>query len=97
MSEQELLDKEKRRGEEAQRLLNNDLLKETLDAMESEAITLWEQTPARDVEGREHLHRFYIAVRKFRNTLLNFVSTGDMASLQIERSAKEKIVNFFRG
>jgi hypothetical protein len=87
----EKLEQEKRRGDHAARLLNDELLNETLDAIEADTITLWENTPARDSEGREHLHRFYLACRKFRNTLKSHLETGKMASIQLERSTTEKL------
>lgn len=82
------LDEEKRRGEHAQRLLKDELLNEVLDTMERNTIQMWEATPARDTEGREHLHRFYLACRKFRNELQSMLDTGKMASQQM--SAMEK-------
>ena len=84
------LEEEKRRGDHAARLLADELLNETLDEIEKETITLWESTPARDSEGREHLHRFYLACRKFRNTLKSHLETGKMANIQLERSIAEK-------
>jgi hypothetical protein len=90
------LEQEKRRGDHAQRLLADDLLNETLDAIEKETIELWESTPARDSEGREHLHRFYLACRRFRNTLKRHLETGKMASIQLERSLPQKVAQMFK-
>jgi hypothetical protein len=90
------LEEEKRRGDHAARLLADELLNETLDALEQETIALWESTPARDSEGREHLHRFYLACRKFRNTLKSHLETGKMASIQLERSLPQKVAQMFK-
>jgi hypothetical protein len=85
------LEEEQRRGVHASQLLNDELLNKTLDEIEADTLNLWENTPARDVEGREHLHRFYLACRKFRNTLKSHLETGKMANIQIERSLTEKV------
>jgi hypothetical protein len=85
------LEEEQRRGVHASQLLNDELLNKTLDEIEADTLNLWENTPARDVEGREHLHRFYLACRKFRNTLKSHLETGKMANTQIERSLTEKV------
>jgi hypothetical protein len=85
------LEEEQRRGVHASQLLNDELLTQTLDEIEADTLNLWENTPARDVEGREHLHRFYLACRKFRNTLKSHLETGKMANIQIERSLTEKV------
>jgi hypothetical protein len=85
------LEEEQRRGVHASQLLNDELLKSILDEMEKDTLFLWENTPARDVEGREHLHRFYLACRKFRNTLTSHLETGKMATEQIQRSLTEKV------
>jgi hypothetical protein len=90
------LDEEKRRGDHAARLLEDVLLNQTLDEIEKHTLMLWEETPARDVEGREHLHRFYLACRKLRNTLKSHLETGRMANIQLEQSFKQKVANFIR-
>jgi hypothetical protein len=90
------LEEEKNRGDHAQRLLADPLLNEILDSMEKETVELWEVTPARDTEGREHLHRFYLVCRKFRNTLKTMADTGKMANIQLERSLPEKVAQMFR-
>jgi len=91
------LEKEKRKGEHAGRLLQDELLKEILDDLEKQIIDKWEQTPARDKEAREELWLFYVAAKKLRNTLQSCFETGEMAKLQLEQSMKEKVVNFFKG
>ena len=91
------LEKEKRRGEHAGRLLQDELLNEILDDIEKQIIAKWEATPARDKDAREELWLFYVVTKKFRNTLRSCLDTGEMAKLQIEQSMKEKVVNFFKG
>jgi hypothetical protein len=91
------LEKEKRKGEHAGRLLQDELLNEILDDLEKQIITKWEATPARDKEAREELWLFFVAAKRLRNTLRSCFETGEMAKVQIERSIGEKVVNFFRG
>lgn len=85
------LEQEKRRGDHAQQLLKDELLNEVLDEMLNQTLEAWENSPARDGEGREYLHKFYLATKKVRNTLKSFVETGKMANIQIERSLVEKV------
>ena len=82
------LDEEKRRGDHAKRLLDDELLNETLDRIEKDTLTMWEESPARDTEGRERLHLFYLACKKFRNELKNVMYTGKMATQQLSASEK---------
>jgi hypothetical protein len=91
------LEKEKRKGEHAGRLLQDELLNEILDDLEKQIITKWEATPPRDKKAREQLWLFYVAAKRLRNALKSCFETGEMAKVQIERSIGEKVVNFFKG
>ena len=88
MSEDQKLHNELSRAAEAEAVLNNPLVKEVLDSLEKDVIAAWENTPMRDIEAREKAWMYYVAVRKFRNTFINFIDTGRMASLQLESKRK---------
>ena len=68
------------RGQRAQELLDNELLSETLTAIEAEVIAQWEQCPARDTEGKEALWQLYKTAKKLRATLYGYVQTGKLAT-----------------
>ena len=68
------------RGQRAQELLDNELLRETLDAIEAEVVAQWGDCPARDKDGKEALWQLYKTAQKFRATLYGYVQTGKLAT-----------------
>lgn len=68
------------RGENAARLLRDTLLTESLDILEHNILMEWENCPARDVEGREELWKYYKTSKKFRNILAGIVESGRVAN-----------------
>ena len=85
-------DELKVRGENAARLLGDRLLNESLDAIEREIMQEWEACPARDVEGREELWKYYKLAKKFRGILQGMVESGKVAAFheQEKRTFMEK-------
>lgn len=71
---------EQTRGQHASELLDNELLKETLAAIEAEVIAQWEQCPTRDKDGKEVLWQLYKTSKKFRAILLGYIETGKLAT-----------------
>lgn len=76
---------EQTRGQEAQMLLDSEILQEALSAIEAEVIAQWEKCPARDAEGKEALWQLYKTSKKFRAVLTGYVQTGKLASEQLKR------------
>ena len=91
MSEEQQLHDELHRSQQAELILKNPLVKEVLDSLEKDIISAWENTPMRDAEAREKAWMYYLTVRKFRNTFINFIETGRMASMQLETKRKLRI------
>lgn len=83
------LDEQRDRGQRAQRLLDDDLLREALDAIESEVVRQWENCPARDSEGKEALWQLMKTSKKFRGLLNGYVQTGRLAAENIKRMEEE--------
>lgn len=81
------------RGDMARMVLESTVFKEALDTIERDILNAWEQTSPRDTEAREKAWSFYLASRKIRSTLQNFVDTGKMALIQVE---EKKRFNLFR-
>jgi hypothetical protein len=77
------------RGQRAQRLLDDELLREALDAIESEVVRQWENCPARDSEGKEALWQLMKTSKKFRGLLTGYVQTGRLAADNIKRMEEE--------
>lgn len=84
MTESDLLDQQTR-GQYALSLLENELLKEALDAIEKEVMEQWISCPARDKEGKEALWQLIKTSRKFRDILTGYVQTGKLATEQLKR------------
>ena len=76
---------EQTRGQAAQMLLDNELLRQALDAIESEVVDQWEKCPARDAEGKEALWQLFKTSKKFRALLNGYVQTGKLASENLKR------------
>lgn len=69
-------DEIKARAANAAQLLDNRLLKESLDGIEAEILATWEACPARDTDGREELWKTYKIAKKFRAILQGMVESG---------------------
>lgn len=67
------------RGDRAAELLENDILKDALDAIERDCVETWENCPARDAEGKEMAWQLYKTSKKLRAVLLGYVETGKIA------------------
>lgn len=91
-------EQEIQRADEAARLLDNDTLKEALDAIEAEVVDQWEQCPARDMEGKEALWQLLKTAKKFRRLLSGYVQTGKLAQENLRRIAEHenRIQRLFR-
>lgn len=84
MNDADLLDQQTR-GQYAMSLLENELLKEALDAIDKEVMEQWIACPARDKEGKEALWQLIKTSRKFRDILLGHIETGKLATAQLKR------------
>ena len=73
------LEQENHRGNQAKELLENPLLSEAFDTVELEIKRAWEDSPARDIEGREKLYQMLLLNRKVKRHIESVVQTGEMA------------------
>lgn len=64
------------RAAHAQALKDNPVLAEALDAWKTDLMTAWEQSPARDAEGREKLFLMVHAAEKFKTYVEAMVDSG---------------------
>jgi len=81
------------RGDMARLVLENAVFQEALDRIEQDTLSAWEGTEFRDTEARESAWRFYIAAKKIRNTLINYMQTGKMAAMQLEERKRFQLFN----
>lgn len=78
------------RAEHAQRLLDDELLQETLDAIEREVVKAWGECPQRDKEAKEAYWQLYRTSQKFRDILRGYVETGKLATSNLKHFEKER-------
>jgi hypothetical protein len=72
------------RAEHASRLLNDQLLKDTLDTIKNEVVRMWVECPARDAEGKEALWQLMKTADKFESLLRGYVETGKLATSNLK-------------
>lgn len=79
MSDSDLV-RDEVRGHNAAMLLDNELLKEVLAAIDSEVMEQWINCPARDKDGKEALWQLIKTSRKFKDILTGYIETGKLAT-----------------
>ena len=93
MNDEDTRQQEILRAEEAKQLLSSGLLSEVLNDIEKSTLLAWENTKPMDVDAREAAWSFYIAGKKFRNTLLSMIETGKMATMQVQERKRFSLFN----
>ncbi len=78
------------RAEHAKQLLNDSLLKDALDAIETEVVKAWGECPLRDAEGKEALWQLFKTAQKFRGMLVGHVETGKLAAHNLKQFEERK-------
>ena len=87
MTDADLMEQQTR-GQYAMSLLENELLKEALEAIEREVTEQWVSCPARDKDGKEACWQLIKTSRKFRDILTVYIETGKLATDQLKRFEK---------
>jgi len=80
------------RGRQAQELLEHPLLIEAFEALESEVLSAWKASPARDVEGREKLWLMLSLCEKVKNQITSVVNTGKIAQKELESLTRRSLL-----
>lgn len=68
------------RGQRAEILLKDPLLRQTLEGLEDEYVKAWKQ--ARTLDAREDAHRLIHLIERFRDHLASLAFTGTLTSRQ---------------
>lgn len=89
-------DEQAHRGQMAEMLLSNELLKEALAAIDAEVVAQWEQCPARDKEGKEALWQLLKTSKKFQRLLVGYVETGKLARENLKRVEESRLARMGR-
>lgn len=91
MSDSNLVSEEMR-GHNAAMLLDNDLLKEALAAIDKEVMEQWINCPARDKDGKEALWQLIKTSRKFKDILTGYIETGKLATETMKHFEKRSLL-----
>jgi hypothetical protein len=75
-------------GDQAKLVLENEAFNQALNDIEAEITESWENSPARDQEGREQLWQLLKLAGKLRANLQTRLETGMLARIQIEEERK---------
>jgi len=93
MTDEFKLVKQRARGAEARRLLENTMLKDAFESIEKAIIDDWLRTTPPEREIREELYRSVQNLGRFEMVLKSFLYTGEIAMkelLDIERGKETK-------
>lgn len=82
-------------GDQAKLILENEAFTAAFEAIESEVIEQWKNSPARDEAGREKLWTYLQMVQKFKAQLTQTLETGTLARLELEH--KQSMAERARG
>ena len=70
-------------GSRAKEIVENEQWQATFDAIKREVIETWENTPARDQEGRENCFIYLKMLQKVQAHLQSTLETGKLAELEL--------------
>lgn len=78
------------RADAAKRIMDDPMVQEALQAVETGITDAWKDVPVRDVEAREHLHRLLQAKRQFENVFRICIETGTIARVELQAEEERK-------
>ena len=84
------LPQEDARGAKAREILEEPLVAEAFSKIEAEILSAWEDSPARDIEGREKLYQMLMLTRKVKRHFESVVLTGEMARRTLAEYARKE-------
>ena len=71
-------------GDRAREVLENEAYTAAWADIETEILTQWKQSPARDADGREKLWQLLSLLHKLQATLKTTLETGKLAMMELE-------------
>jgi hypothetical protein len=77
------------RADRAKMILEDPMVVEALTAMRDHIMQAWQESPARDKEGREELFRYIKVIGQFESVFRTHIETGALAAHQL-RTEKER-------
>jgi hypothetical protein len=82
------LEQQVMRGEEAQRLLNSEMLQQAFSDTRSAIMEAWAKLPTNDRENAHDLHRMVKLMDRVQHCIKEHIATGKIAQKQIESVSK---------
>jgi hypothetical protein len=83
------------RGERALQVLREPLLQEAVIEIERELTEQWQNSPVRDVEGREKLYLTLLCLKKVQRHLESVVETGKVAQATLAQRVGQSLSRAF--
>lgn len=80
------------RADVAKRIIEDPMVKEALQIIENGITDAWKDLPARDVEGREHLHRLLQAKRRFETVFQIVLEEGAVSVAELRAETERKSI-----
>lgn len=90
MTDTDKLEGERKRGHDADALFENPLWKEARAAIRKRLMDEWEQSPARDTEGRERIWMMMRIANLYEGHIRNIADTGRMSAKQLADLGERK-------
>lgn len=78
------LDKRIYDADQARLVLENPAFAQAFDDIKTELIQSWQESPARDQAGREHLYQLLRLANKLEATLRSSLESGQLAKAQLQ-------------
>jgi len=76
------------RSEKARQFLEDEMIKEALDAIRDKIIQQWADTPIKDTEMREKIWMMFNIHKNFIERIREHIETGKLASLQLKQGKR---------
>lgn len=77
------------RGVRAQQILDEPLVQEAIDLIESQCLQQWKDSPARDTEGRERIWMMVKMAQQFKRHFEAAVTDGKLAQHEVAELEKQ--------
>jgi hypothetical protein len=71
------------RGGKAREVLESEVYIDSFDIIKTELLNTWQQSPSRDIEGREKLYLMLAMLNKVQSTLQSVMETGMLAQSEL--------------
>jgi hypothetical protein len=90
------LESKVRRGVRAKEILESDIFLGAFADIKQEILEQWEQSPARDAEGREKLYLMLAMLAKVQAALTRVMDSGKLAQAELghQRSQEERATEY---